>query len=178
MVGAILAQNTSWQNVEQAIANIKAARLLSPELLFRYRRRLPGLIRPSGFYRLKSKRLLTYLRYYLNHKKIKGRATKNIRKELLAIPGIGYETADSILLYAFNRPTFVIDAYTRRIFSRHKIINGRLAYDDVKGLFESSLPRKTRTFNEYHALIVKLGKTYCRKHEPLCHHCPLNSIQQ
>lgn len=181
MVGAILTQNTNWKNVGKAIDNIKKAGLLNPEKLLKHRRMIPKLIKPSGFYKLKSKRLIAFLKYFLDN--YNGEASRmNIKKigimrnELLSISGIGYETADSILLYANSRPVFVIDTYTRRIFSRHHMFEYDQPYDEIRHIFESNLPRRVKLYNEYHALIVKLGKEYCKKNEPLCNTCPFPNI--
>ncbi len=181
MIGAILTQNTSWKNVEKAINNIKKAKLMNPKKLLKNMDRIPDLIKPSGFYRLKSKRLIAFLKYFVENYEgdianFETRATEIIRKELLSIPGIGYETADSILLYALGRPVFVVDAYTRRILSRHKLINQDAHYDEVKRLFEDNLYKDTQLYNEYHALIVRLGKEFCKKNEPLCNICPVFNI--
>lgn len=178
MVGAILTQNTNWRNVTRAIDNIKKAGLLEPKKLLKNRKRIPRLIRPSGFYRLKAKRLIAFLKYYVHNYKgnisnLRTRGTQGLRSELLALPGIGSETADSILLYALSRPIFVIDVYTRRIFSRHNIFAYNLSYDDIRHIFEMKVPRDVQLYNEYHALLVKLGKEHCRKNEPLCNTCPL-----
>jgi endonuclease-3 related protein len=180
MVGAILTQNTNWRNVSKAIENIKEAKLLSPKKLLKHRRMIPCLIRPSGFYNIKSKRLIDFLKYYVNNyhgnlKKMKTKRTEFLRRELLNIPGIGHETADSILLYALSRPVFVIDAYTRRVFSRHNIFDYDLPYDEIRLLFEKNLPRNIQLYNEYHALLVKLGKDFCKKKKSLCKMCPLRS---
>jgi len=168
--------------VTKAIDNIKRAKLLSPKRLLSHKNRIPELIRPSGFYKLKAKRLINFLEYYIekydsdekNYDLVK---TEVLRKELLEISGIGYETCDSILLYALGRPVFVIDAYTRRIFSRHKLISPDLFYEDIRQTFESNLPRDTKLFNEYHALIVKVGKEFCKKNDPQCTVCPLNNFK-
>jgi len=181
MVGAILTQNTNWQNVEKAINNIKKAGLLDPKKMLVYKKKIPYLIRPSGFYQLKTKRLIEFLRYFVERydgeiKNFELKDTKSLRDELLSIKGIGPETADSILLYALNRPVFVVDAYTRRFLFRHKLIDDDADYDEIQRLFEENLPRNTRLYNEYHALIVKLGKEYCKKNEPLCDICPLYNL--
>ncbi|MGQ9534723.1 MAG: endonuclease III domain-containing protein [bacterium] len=181
MVGAILTQNTNWQNVEKAINNIKREKLLNPKALLKNRNRITALIKPSGFYRLKTRRLLAFLEWFVNDydgelENFEGKDTNSIRKELLAIPGIGPETADSILLYALGRPVFVVDTYTRRILSRHNLIEEDDDYDEIKKLFEDSLFKDTQLYNEYHALIVRLGKQYCKKNDPLCNICPLFSI--
>jgi endonuclease-3 related protein len=183
MVGAILTQNTNWQNVESAIHNIKSAGLLSPRPLLKNARRIPGLVRPAGYYNVKSRRLVAFLKYLVekyegNVSDFKRRSTGDIRNELLSIPGIGRETADSMLLYALRRPVFVIDAYTRRIFARHGVFDADLDYDEIREMFEKNLPAEEKTYNEYHALIVRTGKTYCRKNEPRCTDCPLRSISR
>ncbi len=180
MIGAILTQNTNWNNVEWAINNIKQARLLTPESLLKARKRIPLLIRPSGFYRLKAQRLIEFLEYFVENYQgrvelMAKKGVQDLRKELLSISGIGKETADSILLYALKKPIFVIDAYTRRIFSRHKLIDYNLAYDDIRLIFEKNLPRRIQLFNEYHALLVRLGKEYCKKNVPLCNTCPVHN---
>lgn len=181
MVGAILTQNTNWRNVTRAIDNIKRARLLDPKKLLKNRRLIPRLIKPSGFYKLKTKRLLAFLNYYVNTyngniENVTSKTTEILRNELLAIPGIGYETADSILLYAFARPVFVVDIYTRRIFSRHNIVDPGLPYDAIRTMFEKHLPKNAQLYNEYHALLVKCGKEYCKKNEPWCTTCPLRNV--
>lgn len=181
MIGAILTQNTNWRNVSKAIDNVKKAGLLDPKKLLKHQRMIPKLIRPSGFYKLKSRRLIAFLKYFIdNYNGEVSRMNKKriivMRNELLSLPGIGYETADSILLYANTRPVFVIDAYTRRIFSRHRMFEYNQPYDEIRHIFESNLPRSVKLYNEYHALIVKLGKEYCKKNEPLCNTCPFPTI--
>ncbi len=181
MVGAVLTQNTNWKNVESAIRRLRRHGLLTPARLWRQRRRLPALIRSTGYYRQKSRRLLELTRYLrvqygANFANFKGVATCRIRRELLALCGIGPETADSILLYAFQRPVFVVDTYTRRIFSRHGFFAAALPYENIRALFEQHLPRRHQLYNEYHALLVRLGKEYCRKHEPVCADCPLRRL--
>ena len=181
MVGAILTQNTNWRNVSKAIDNIKKVRLLEPKKLLKHHQMIPQLIKPSGFYKLKSQRLINFLEYFVknykgNIRNFKGKRTEAIRKGFLSITGIGHETADSILLYALNRPIFVIDTYTRRIFSRHNIFAADLFYDEIRHILETNLPKNVQLYNEYHALIVKLGKEYCKKNEPLCSICPLHAV--
>ncbi len=177
-VGAILTQNTSWKNVERAITNLRKKHLLSPASIRRVRRdRLARAIRSSGYYNQKAGRLKTFARWFGcrlrdRFKNAKGIPTSGLRNELLAIPGIGPETADSILLYAFNRPTFVVDAYTRRLVERHHMLPDGASYNEIKLLFESNLKKSPKLFNEFHALIVQLGKTYCRKTAD-CKECPL-----
>ncbi len=181
IIGAILTQNTNWQNVEKAINNIKKAGLLHPGILLANKNRIPQLIRPSGFYKLKSKRLINFLEYFIEkyNGKISNfddRDTDSLRREFLNISGIGPETADSILLYALDRPVFVVDAYTRRIFSRHKLLRADDDYDTIKKFFQDNLPEDVRVYNEYHALIVRLAKKYCKKNEPLCDTCPVRIL--
>jgi endonuclease-3 related protein len=182
MVGAILTQNTNWQNVSKAINNIKRAQLLEPKKLLKHKNMIPSLIRPSGFYKLKSQRLISFLEYYIriyqaSLKKMNRRKTEILRKELLHISGIGNETADAILLYALSRAVFVIDTYTRRIFSRHNIFAYHLPYDEIRYFFELHLPNDVQLYNEYHALLVTLGKNYCKKTKPLCDTCPIRDIR-
>ncbi len=181
VVGALLTQNTSWSNASLAVARLKQAKLLHPSRLLQIPQgRLAGLIRSSGYFNQKAKRLKRFVRYF--HGKYGGsiRRMKKVplnlvRDELLNLPGIGPETADSILLYALDKPTFVVDAYTRRILARHSIISWDASYEEIQHLFEKSLPRRAPLFNEYHALLVVLGKELCRT-RPKCHLCPLCSI--
>lgn len=155
VAGALLTQNTSWKNVEKAIANLKEAEALSPEKIILMRpAKLESLIRPSGFYRQKAGRLKLLAEKYLE---IEKRGPPPSRGELLAVDGVGKETADSILLYAYGLPHFVIDAYTRRFCAHHRLPAGK-GYDDYKRFFESSLPRSVPLYKEYHALIVEWGK--------------------
>jgi endonuclease-3 related protein len=181
MVGAVLTQNTAWSNVEKAIANIRGRGLLSPSLLAAVpRRRLAALIRPSGYFNVKAQRLHNLVAFLMdrfqgNVKRMFRRDPVSLRQELLAVHGIGPETADSILLYAGDKPLFVVDAYTKRIFSRHGIVPSGASYDDVQRLFMDGLPRDARLYNEYHALIVRLGKERCKKGRPRCEGCPLEA---
>jgi len=155
VVGALLTQNTNWRNVEKAIANLKDAGVLSPEAILKTRNpELEALIRPSGFYRQKAERLKLLTAKYAE---ILGRDSPPTREELLEVKGVGKETADSILLYAFGLPYFVIDAYTRRFCAHHRLFEGK-EYDDYRSFFESSLPRSVPLYREYHALIVEWGK--------------------
>ncbi len=178
MVGAILTQNTAWRNVEAAIENLKKNNLLSPEALFKASPgKIAGLILPSGYYNLKAKRLKKFLDYLFEKydgqpEKMLRKRTSKLREELLSVNGIGPETADSILLYALNRPVFVVDAYTKRIFSRHGLIDANDSYEQIQSLFSENLPKRAKLYNEYHALIVCLGKLLCKKN-PDCPHCPL-----
>ena len=178
IVGAILTQNTSWENVKKALANLKKAKALSPGRIKKINERhLASLIRPSGYYNLKAKRLknfTTFLdsKYDLSLNRAASCKTARLRQELLGVSGIGPETADSILLYAFNRPVFVIDAYTKRIFSRHKVLDKNADYEEMQDFFMANLPKNVKLYNEYHALIVRLCKELC-KARPQCRLCPL-----
>ncbi|MBI5233451.1 MAG: endonuclease III domain-containing protein [Deltaproteobacteria bacterium] len=180
IVGAILTQNTNWSNVEKAIRNLKNARALSPDGIYGLpNERLAELIRPSGYYNIKAKRLKTFVEHlYINHNGSLSRLffkdTYLLRAELLGINGIGPETADSILLYAGARPVFVVDAYTKRVLARHGLAGPDANYHDIQRLFMESLAPRAVLFNEYHALIVRVGKEFCSPREPLCGQCPLN----
>ena len=186
MVGAVLTQNAAWVNVEQAITNLKRAGALSPEkIVDSHPRRLAAWLRPSGYFNVKARRLRALCKWILDRGGIKplGKLpTQKFREALLAIHGIGPETADDILLYAFGRPVFVIDAYTRRIFKRLGMIAGDESYETLRQRFESELARDVQLFNEYHALIVMHGKDNCRP-RPVCkgcclaNHCPASSGQ-
>ncbi len=184
MVGAILTQNTSWSGVERAIANLKQERMLSPEAIIAADiEELAEQIKPSGYFNIKAKRLSNYCNWYLQEGELKTLstlATDDLRHGLLSVNGVGPETADDILLYAFERPVFVIDAYTRRIFSRLGLINKEDGYEVLRRWFESQLgksrsePIRVALFNDYHALIVMLAKDFCRK-KALCSDCPLSN---
>ncbi|MCM8782711.1 MAG: endonuclease III domain-containing protein [Candidatus Omnitrophica bacterium] len=182
IVGAILTQNTAWSNVEKAIKNLKREGLLSPKTLSKIKTsRLSRLIRPSGYYNIKAKRLRNFIdflktRYRGNLSKLFKIETQTLRNALLNIKGVGPETADSILLYAGNKPVFVIDSYTKRIFSRHRLIHKNDTYMQIQDFFMSNLPKNTKLYNEYHALIVKVGKDFCKKKKPKCNICPLNGL--
>jgi endonuclease-3 related protein len=181
MVGAVLTQNTNWNNVSRAIANLKKKSLLTPKgIVSADKRKLMAAIRPSGFYNQKAaylKGLSQYIsvRYFGDLQKMSRAETSVLRKELLGIKGLGPETADSILLYACNKPVFVIDAYTRRIFGRHGVKIKDSDYSGWQRFFESNLPKDAGLFNEYHALIVRLAKERCRK-KPDCQGCPLEGV--
>ncbi len=182
IVGAILTQSTAWANVERAIANLREARLLTPGAILRVRTpRLAALVRPSGYFRQKAKKLKAFVRFLqAGYGGSLGRMfqtpTAELREKLLAVHGIGPETADSILLYAGNHPVFVVDAYTHRIFGRHEITDGKPDYEKVRSLMEASLPQQPELFNEFHALIVNTGKNWCRKSAPRCDECPLRGL--
>jgi len=177
-VGAILTQNTNWGNVEKAIDNLRAARALSAQKIHEMPiDKLAALIRPAGYFNIKAKRLKAFISFLMKNyhgsmKKMKSDDMRLLREKLISVNGIGPETADSILLYAVEKPIFVIDAYTKRILSRHEIMDHDAPYEAFQGLFHEALRRDTRLFNEYHALFVRTGKDFCRP-KPLCHTCPL-----
>ncbi len=178
-VGAILTQNTSWTNVSRAISRLKSAGVLSVEALYQLpHERLAELIRPAGYYNIKAGRLRNFLTMLMERHdgsldRLFSCGLEQARWELLSVKGIGPETADSILLYAGELPSFVVDAYTIRALARHDIIDDSADYHSVRDLFMENLPSDTKLFNEYHALHVRVGKTFCKKKRPLCDDCPL-----
>ena len=193
MVGAVLTQNTAWSNVERAIANLSGADALDPHRIMALPEEvLAQYLRPAGYFNVKARRLRNLCRWYLEHGTAETLASRNtdaLRKELLSVNGVGPETADDILLYAFDRPVFVIDAYTRRIFSRLGLAHAVAGYEDFRRYIEDQLARELKVsrrahrrpshartlpglYNEYHALIVMHGKQICRT-RPLCPKCPL-----
>ena len=178
IIGAILTQNTSWDNVEKAIASLKASGKFTPEGLFKLQTdKLALLIKSSGYFNIKAKRLKNFLSFLFNdYEGNIDRMLKEdghiLRHKLLNVNGIGPETADSILLYAAEYPIFVVDAYTNRIFSRHGYIPADATYHQIQELFVGNLPKDTQLYNEYHALIVRVGKELCRK-TPRCNSCPI-----
>ena len=182
MVGAVLTQNTNWVNVTKAIGNLKRESLLS----FNKMHDLPvellaEKIKPAGYFNLKARRLKNLLNfiseeYFGSIKDMFGEDTLSLREKILTVKGIGPETADSILLYAGNKPVFVVDTYTHRIFSRHNVIAEEEGYYEIQEYFTLSLPEDVGLYNEYHALIVRLGKEFCKKSKPLCSKCPLNDL--
>lgn len=179
IMGAILTQSTSWSNVEKTIANLRRARALTPKALGKMRTaRLAKLIRSSGYYRQKAKKLKSFVRflergYGGSLKRMFRRPATALREELLAVHGIGPETADSILLYAGGRAVFVVDAYTRRIMARHGWAKEEIGYEPLREMFEKRLPRDARLYNEFHALLVATGKQWCRPADARCGKCPL-----
>ena len=182
MVGAILTQNTNWKNVEKAIKNLKTAGVLEPHKLHKLPLpMLAELIKPAGYFNIKAGRLKNFMTWFCEKhggslKALEKISTQTLREELLAIKGIGPETADSILLYALGRPVFVVDTYTARLAIRHGLIDeSSCNYDELQELFTGALERDVKLFNEYHALIVRLGKDFCRP-KPLCAKCPLNHL--
>lgn len=182
IIGAILTQNTNWTNVEKAINNLRAEKLLAPERLHKTDiKKLAQLIKPTGYFNIKAKRLKNFLDWFFevyqgNLKEMFNQDKDTLGEELLGISGVGRETADSIILYAAQKPSFVIDAYTYRIFARHRLIPEESIYEEIKEFFEENLPEDTKLFNEYHALLVRLGKEYCKKTNPRCDECPLRGI--
>ncbi len=180
-VGAILTQNTNWGNVEKAIGNLTRENVLSAKKIHEMEaERLASLIKPAGYFNIKAKRLKSFIDFLMNDyhgsmRRMKNDDMNSLRENLLSINGIGPETADSILLYALEKPVFVIDAYTKRVLSRHGIMEHEKPYEKFQELFHSSLKKDVKLFNEYHALFVRLGKTYCRT-KPICDGCPLEGI--
>ena len=179
MVGAILTQNTAWSNVEKAIDNLVAKDKLHPRAIVNSRHdHLAGWLRPSGYFNIKAERLKSFCRWYLDAGEFAGLDrldSAELRVALLGVKGIGPETADDILLYAFNRPVFVIDAYTRRMFTRLGRFSGDEGYEVMRADFEQALGPDTRLFNEYHALIVRHAKQVCRV-RPACGRCVLTRV--
>lgn len=181
-VGAILTQNTNWQNVERAIANLRSADALTgPGLAALPPERLEALIQPAGYYRVKTQRLRSFLEFLereagLDMDGLLGRGVDELRPKLLSVRGIGPETADSILCYALNLPTFVVDAYTVRMFARHALIPEETDYHEVQGIIMDALPADVRDYNEFHALIVRAGKEWCAKSKPRCASCPARAL--
>jgi endonuclease-3 related protein len=176
MVGAVLTQNTAWSNVEKAIDNLRTQdRLTLESLLAMPKDSLAAHIRPAGYFNIKAERLLSLCRFLEQNPDLKTMETKPLREQLLSVHGIGPETADDILLYAYQRPVFVIDAYTRRLFSRLAMIEHDCGYEPLRAGFEEVLAPDTALFNEYHALIVVHGKSHCRT-KPNCTDCPLIAL--
>jgi len=178
LVGAILVQNTSWSNVEKAICRLREEGLMCPQKLYRLKDgELEELVKPVGYYRIKARRLKNVLHYLVvkhggSLERMFALPIDQLRRELLNINGVGPETADSIILYAGNLPTFVVDAYTLRICARHGWVDSQIDYHTLKDFFESQLEPDVALYNEYHALLVRLGKDYCKK-RPRCDECPL-----
>jgi endonuclease-3 related protein len=182
VVGAVLTQNTSWRNVEKGMAVLRERGVLSVDALSSLsHEELASLIHSTGYYNLKAKRLKNLLHmlvcdyegdleYFLEDKLFSS------RDKLLQVKGIGEETADAILLYAGQHLIFVVDAYTHRIFSRHNFLEEECSYGDIQEIFMDNLPADVSLYNEYHALIVRLAKDYCKKTNPLCDTCPLKGI--
>ncbi len=163
-VGAVLTQNTNWKNVEKALENMKKHGIVSREDIIRIdTEKLAEIIKPAGYYNQKAKKLKALA-------SLEGKIT---REKLLSVWGVGPETADSILLYAYGKPYFVIDAYTRRVFSRLGLVKETSSYEELRHFFEKNLPRDIQIYKEYHALIVELAKRFCKK-KPFCEKCPIS----
>ena len=178
MVGAILTQNTNWTNVEKAIANLKAAGALSLGAMSELsREELAELIRPAGYYNIKADRLRNFFQLLEDEwggdlESFLAQSVDALRESLLSVKGIGPETADSMILYAAEKPIFVVDAYTHRILSRHNIIDDSYDYHQIQELFMDNLEEDVALYNEFHALIVLCGKEFCKKSRPACADCP------
>ncbi len=181
-IGAILTQNTNWQNVEKAIDNLKKADVLSPQTMYSLPlSELAELIRPAGYYNIKAKRIHNFLEFLNNESefdfsRLQRQERDELRPKVLHVNGIGPETADSILLYALGKPTFVVDTYTFRMMGRHGLTWEGMDYHELQALFMDALPEDVALYNEYHALIVRIGKDWCKKNKVLCDTCPLNSF--
>ncbi len=182
IIGAILTQNTAWRNVERAIENLKRANALDWKRLYGLPfEDLAELIRPAGTFNVKARRLKSFIQWFhdrfdLDLDRMFEMPVSSLREELLEVSGIGRETADAILLYAGQMPSFVVDAYTARILYRHNLIDRSADYDEIKELFESNLPDDVQLFNEYHALLVDVGKKHCRP-KARCEGCPLERFE-
>ncbi|MFW5837957.1 MAG: endonuclease III domain-containing protein [Desulfovibrionaceae bacterium] len=183
-LGAVLTQNASWANVAKAIANVRKAGLLHPmKLAALPEHELAELIRPSGYYRIKAKRLRHLLAFLesedaadLQLGQLRRQDPHDLRRRLLAVNGVGPETCDSILLYALDMPFFVVDAYTFRMLNRHGLVPEDAGYQEMQDLFMDALDPDPMLFNEFHALIVRTAAAWCRKKAPLCHECPLGEL--
>jgi len=189
-VGAVLTQNTAWRNVEKALAALKAADAFSVSAMLALPiEDLAELIRPSGYYRLKAARLRNLLDFLAREAAgdpsladdpalsyLSGQDTRELREKLLAVRGVGPETADCILLYALDRPVFVVDAYTARVAVRHGLASEDAGYDELQDIFSRALPEDAAVYNECHALLVRVGHALCKKSRPLCNACPLGTF--
>ncbi len=179
IMGAILTQNTAWVNVEKALTNLKEAKIFNPQSLYQTDlETLSLLIRPAGYYNQKARKINNFLHFFFSSYRgelscMWQESLKILRDKMLKVRGIGEETADSILLYAGGKPIFVVDAYTMRVVKRHQLVEEKAYYGEVQQLFMRNLPRITELYNEYHALLVRIGKEFCGKREPLCQLCPL-----
>jgi endonuclease-3 related protein len=181
-LGAILTQNTNWRNVERAIDHLKAAGCLDVgRLAEMHHAPLAELIRPAGYYNVKARRLMSFIAHVHggwgdNLEAFLDRPADTLRRELMGIKGIGAETADSIVLYAAGKLTFVVDAYTCRVLHRHRLIAPEDDYEAVKATLESALPAELDLYNDFHAQFVAVGKHFCKKRSPKCPSCPLNHL--
>jgi endonuclease-3 related protein len=180
MIGAVLTQNTAWANVERALRGLRRELPLTPEALTEVSaQRLAELIRPAGYFNVKARRLQAFCAELIaagGEDALSRLETGALRRWLLAIHGVGPETADDILLYAFGRPVFVVDAYTRRLFQRLGMIDGDEPYERIRARFEQALRADAALYNEYHALIVQHGKHPCRARAPRCAECALSAL--
>ena len=182
IVGAVLTQNTSWRNVERAIDNRREADLLEPRTLYDVPvEELEELIQPAGYFRVKARRLRSMLEFIIEQyngslETMFGAELSELRCRLLGVHGIGPETADSILLYAGGLPSFVVDTYTHRVFARHGWIGFDANYHQIQDYIQGELPQEVPLYNEYHALLVRVGKDFCRKTNPKCAECPLREM--
>ncbi len=180
-VGAVLTQNTNWGNVEKAIDNLKREGKLNASAIHKITTEsLAALIKPAGYFNVKAKRLKHFVSFLMKDyggsmSRMKDAKLPSIREDLLRVNGIGPETADSIILYALEKPVFVIDAYTKRVLSRHNILDHGSSYETFQQLFHLNLGRDVQLYNEYHALIVRLAKEFCRT-KPVCTGCPLEGV--
>ena len=180
MVGAILTQNTAWKNVEKAIRNLKTYDLLDARKIHELDQDTLALaIKPAGTYNVKAARLKKFIAWFLSRfdgdlEKMKSAPPARLREELLEVKGIGPETADAILLYALETPSFVVDTYAHRVLTRHELAMDEATYEDLKEYFEKNLPRDAKLYNDFHALIVSVGKEFCRP-KARCDQCPLRS---
>ncbi len=178
-VGAILTQNTNWSNVERAIISLKAARAMSARAIHDMdNATLAELIRPAGYFNVKARRLKSFAEFLFSSyggsmKHMARTPLEDVRTELLDVHGVGPETADSIILYALKMPVFVIDAYTKRVLSRHGVMEAGEDYESFRRYFEENLEHDSQMFNEFHALFVSVGKNYCRPKNPRCSECPI-----
>ncbi len=183
MIGAVLIHNTHWKNVTKAINNLQERNLLSlPSLHDASYEEIADCIRPSGYYNIKAKRLRNLLQMIVEQydgdlESLLSDSTDGARENLLSVKGIGQETADAILLYCGNHPVFVVDTYTHRVFSRHNLVPDECGYEELQEEFTRRLPSDSKLFNEYHALIVNVGKDFCKKTTPLCEQCPLKGVE-
>ena len=182
IVGAVLTQNTNWRNVERAIDNLRQADLLEPRPLYEVPvEELEELIQPAGYFRVKARRLRSLLEFIIEQfdgslDEMFRTELSELRRRLLDVHGIGPETADSILLYAGGLPSFVVDAYTHRVFARHGWIDFDADYHRIQEYAQDELPQDVRMYNEFHALLVRVGKDFCRKSKPKCEECPLREM--
>lgn len=182
IIGAILTQNVSWKNAKKAIDNLKEAKKLDPLALYNSEPKdIAPLIKSSRFYNMKAEKINSFMDFYFREyggslEKMSAEDPALLRKKLLAVKGLGEETADAIMLYACNMPIFVVDAYTKRIFSRYGTFDEEPSYREVQEYFMANLPRDTALFNDYHAQIDHLGHSVC-KTVPLCDSCPIASLK-